>query len=165
VKIFFVLLILSFTSLSAYEQVEIDTLKRPTNISDQISSKYQNVAFSQLSTNPEQYDKKVIRLIGYLDLVFEGSSIYPHAEDVVKFDSTKMSVGLIYNYKVPVGLIYNYRVLISFTKNVGVKIKSEKLNDNYVIIEGKFRILHHSWDRSVGTIHITHIKRWTSNDQ
>lgn len=153
-----VIIILFVTSYSSSEQVSLDTLKGPANKSFQISNKWHNVAFSQIITNPGQYDKKVIRLIGYLHLVFEGSAIYPHAEDVVEFPLVSDSTNI------PYGLIYNYRVGVYFTKKIRNKIESEKLNDNYVIIEGKFNIMRNSWDRSVGCMRIAQIKAWTSDD-
>ena len=35
----------------------------------------------QLIANPQAYDHKLVRVIGYLDLQFEGNAIYFHSGD------------------------------------------------------------------------------------
>ncbi len=41
----------------------------------------QQVSLIQLIANPQAYDHKVVRFIGYLHLEFEGNAIYFHRED------------------------------------------------------------------------------------
>ncbi|HZX25967.1 MAG TPA: hypothetical protein VFF16_02775 [Telluria sp.] len=37
----------------------------------------------ELVVNPEKFDGKTVRIIGYLNLEFEGNVLYPHKEDFV----------------------------------------------------------------------------------
>jgi hypothetical protein len=39
------------------------------------------VSLIQLIANPERYDNKIVRVIGYLNLEFEGNAIYLHRDD------------------------------------------------------------------------------------
>lgn len=40
-----------------------------------------NVSMVQLIANPEKFDGKLIRIIGFLRLEFEGDALYLHRED------------------------------------------------------------------------------------
>lgn len=44
-------------------------------------SSYQDVSLIQLIANPQAYDGKRVRLIGFLRIEFEGDAIYLHKED------------------------------------------------------------------------------------
>ena len=40
-----------------------------------------NVSLVKLIANPEKYDGKILQIIGYLNLEFEGNAVYLHKED------------------------------------------------------------------------------------
>ena len=42
---------------------------------------YQDVSLIKLIANPERYDGKAVRVIGFLNLEFEGDALYIHKED------------------------------------------------------------------------------------
>jgi hypothetical protein len=44
-------------------------------------NEYQEVSLISLIANPEKYDKRHVRVIGYLNLEFEGNGLYFHKED------------------------------------------------------------------------------------
>jgi hypothetical protein len=78
----------------------------------------ENVSLIQLIANPQLYDQKRIRFIGYLHLEFEGDAIYFHRDD------------FLYG-------ITNDAVWINLPKD----IKPDQLkavNDHYVICSAKF---------------------------
>ena len=45
------------------------------------SPQAENVSIIQLIANPKEYDGKFVRLIGYVNLQFEGDAIFLHKED------------------------------------------------------------------------------------
>ncbi len=76
-----------------------------------------NVTLVQLIANPEKFDGKLIRVIGFLEIEFEGNVLYLHRED--------------YEYAIPGDGIW-VDVTPEMTKN------SKSLSKNYVLLEGVF---------------------------
>jgi hypothetical protein len=78
----------------------------------------QQVSLIQLIANPQAYDHKLVRVIGYLDLQFEGNAIYFHSGD---FEHA----------------IYENSIWINLPKDISpTQIKS--VNDHYVICTARF---------------------------
>ena len=76
-----------------------------------------DVSMIQLIADPQRFEGKTIRVIGFLRLEFEGNAVYLHREDFEK-------------------LIFQNGVWIELTDS---QLKtSAKLNNGYVIIEGTF---------------------------
>ncbi len=83
----------------------------------------QDVSLIQLIANPQFYDMKRVRVIGYLHLEFEGNAIYLHRED--------------FEYG-----ISNNALSINLPKDITAnQIKS--VNDRYVICSGRFSANKH----------------------
>ena len=81
------------------------------------ATELRDVSMIQLIANPQQYDGTPIRLIGFLNLEFEGNALYLHRED--------------FEYSMPTNAIW-----ISLTDQQ--LISSSKLSGGYVVIEGIF---------------------------
>lgn len=77
-----------------------------------------SVSLIQLIANPERYNGKPVRLIGFLRLEFEGNALYLHRED--------------YERGLPNGIWVD--VPRDLSKN-----ENQILNNQYVICEGIFR--------------------------
>ena len=77
-----------------------------------------SVSLVQLISNPEKYNGKPVRLIGFLRLEFEGNALYLHRED--------------YEHSLPNG------IWIDVPKGLS-KNDNQLLNNHYVICEGIFR--------------------------
>ena len=75
------------------------------------------VSLIQLISNPEKYDGKPARLIGFLRLEFEGNALYLHRED--------------YEQSLPNG------IWVDVPKDLS-KDENRLLNNQYVICEGIF---------------------------
>jgi hypothetical protein len=75
------------------------------------------VSLIQLISNPEKYDGKPVRLIGFLRLEFEGNALYLHRED--------------YEQSLPNG------IWVDVPKDLS-KDENRLLNNQYVICEGIF---------------------------
>ncbi len=90
-----------------------------TAISDVLVSSAQNnsVSIVQLIATPDRYDGKVIQVMGFLRLAFEGNVIYLHEDD----------------YKHGIG-----KNGLWIERNAKIDEKSDKLNMHYVVIEGTF---------------------------
>lgn len=76
-----------------------------------------DVSIIQLITNPQQFDGKSIRVIGFMHLEFEGDAVYLHREDF-EYSMEKNSLA------------------IELSDSQGRSWR--KLNDHYVIVEGRF---------------------------
>jgi hypothetical protein len=77
-----------------------------------------NVSLIQLIANPQQYEGKRIRIIGYLHLEFEGDAIYLHREDFEQ------------------GIVEN-AIWINTPKALTDELR-EAVNDKYVLCTGVF---------------------------
>jgi hypothetical protein len=77
-----------------------------------------NVTLVQLIANPEKFDGKPIRVIGFLRLEFEGNVLYLHRED---YENAILGDGIWVD------------VTPEITK------QSKTLNLNYVLLEGIFK--------------------------
>ena len=75
------------------------------------------VSIVQLIATPEKYQGKVVQVIGFLRLEFEGNAIYLHEDD----------------YK---HAIYKNGLMI--VNNANIEAKAGKINLHYVILEGTF---------------------------
>ena len=76
-----------------------------------------NVTLVQLIANPEKFDGKLIRVIGFLEIEFEGNVLYLHRED---YENALLGNGIWVD------------VTPEMTKN------SKSLSKNYVLLEGVF---------------------------
>ncbi|MFP5236501.1 MAG: hypothetical protein ACLGSD_11415 [Acidobacteriota bacterium] len=103
----------------------------------------QDVSMIQLIANPQRYDGKRVRIIGFLHLEFEGDSIYLHREDF-EFGITKNALWI----DVPRDMTPD-------------QIKS--VNDNYVICTGTFAAgMHGHMGLNSGEVaKITRLQLWT----
>jgi hypothetical protein len=81
-----------------------------------------NVSMIQLIANPEKYDGKMVRVIGFLRLEFEGNALYLHKED--------------YGHSL-VGNDIWVNVSPEMMEN------DQKLNNKYVLLEGIFDAKRH----------------------
>jgi len=77
----------------------------------------------QLIANPQAWDGKHVRVIGFLRLEFEGDALYLHREDYAQG-------------------ITNDGVWIDRPKDL-TPAQNEQLNNGYVILEGIFRADRH----------------------
>jgi hypothetical protein len=101
----------------------------------------EDVSMVQLITTPEKFDGKFVRVDGFLNLAFEGDSLYLHREDLVQ------------------GLVRNG---IWVVRTEAMERDEKKLNRHYVLIEGIFDAQHHGhMDMFGGAIKdITRIETW-----
>ena len=76
-----------------------------------------DVTLVQLIANPQQFDGKLIRVIGFLRLEFEGNVLYLHRED---YENAILGDG----------------IWVDVTPEI--KKRSKTLNMNYVLLEGIF---------------------------
>jgi len=76
-----------------------------------------DVSMVQLIANPEQFDGKLIRVIGFLRLEFEGNVLYLHRED---YENTILGDG----------------IWVDTTPEM--MRQSKTLNTRYVLLEGTF---------------------------
>ena len=81
-----------------------------------------DVSIIQLISNPEKFDGKYVRLIGFVRVEFEGDAIYLH-EDDYKYGLTKNGLWL------------------NLTKDIYEK-QSRKFDRKYVLVEGTFNAKH-----------------------
>ena len=81
----------------------------------------QDVSLLQLIANPNQYDRKLVRVIAFCRLEFEGNALYLHREDF-EHSISKNGVWLQVGWPVP----DNRRAM----------------NDEYVIVEATFSAEH-----------------------
>jgi hypothetical protein len=105
------------------------------------ASERRDVSMIQLIASPQQYEGANVRLIGFLNLEFEGDALYLHRED--------------YDRAIPSNGIW-----IELTDSQ--RRESAKLGGGYVIVEGIFR----AGDRGhlgifSGSIHeVTRVQSW-----
>jgi hypothetical protein len=94
-----------------------------------------NVTMIQLLANPEKFDGKVIRVIGFLRIEFEGNVLYPHRED---YENSILGNG----------------IWVDVTPEMRKETKS--INMHYVIMEGIFSATEHghegAWSGSLKKI-------------
>jgi len=97
-----------------------------------------DVSIIQLVATPQIYDRKFVRVVGFVHLEFEGNDIYLHEEDF-KHGLTKNSLWL------------------SITDTI--EKQADKYNDKYVLIEGTFNAkMKGHMEMNSGSIE--NIKRW-----
>ena len=76
----------------------------------------------QLIATPEKYDGKVVQVVGFLRLEFEGDAIYLHEDD------------------------YRHAILkngLMVVTNPKIDLEADKLNLHYVVLEGTFDANNH----------------------
>jgi hypothetical protein len=103
------LIALGFGAISARES-SMDTetkAQQPTRVS-----------LVQLIANPREYDGKLVRVIGFVSVEFEGTAVYLHQEDY-KHDITQNAIWLEMDVE-----------------------RNKKINQRYVLIEGTFDANH-----------------------
>jgi len=96
-----------------------------------------------LIATPEKYHNKRVRVIGFLNLEFEGNAIYLHKEDYKKS-------------------ITKNGLWVTFTEEAWRKVKKYGFNKGYFLVEGTFDMTDYGhmglWS---GTIKdITRIEKW-----
>jgi hypothetical protein len=102
----------------------------------------EDVSLIQLIANPQTYDKKIVRITGFLHLEFEGNVIYLHRED---FDYAITKNALWVN--IPKGM---------------TKEQMKAVNNSYVICTGRFRAgMHGHMGMNSGEMdEITRLEVW-----
>ena len=81
-----------------------------------------NVSMIQLIATPERYHGKLVRVIGFVRLEFEGNAIYMHHDDL-KYGLTKNGLWL------------------SITDQI--RKERDKYTDKYILVEGTFNSQNH----------------------
>jgi hypothetical protein len=76
-----------------------------------------SVSIVQLIATPEKYDGKVVQVMGFLRLEFEGNAIYLHEDD--------------YTHAI-------YKNGLMIVSNANIEARADKLNLHYIILEGTF---------------------------
>lgn len=102
----------------------------------------QDVSLTQLIANPEQFNGKDVRVIGFLYLEFEGDAVYSHRDD--------------YEYS-----IHKNSVAIDLSES---QIRSwQKLSSGYVIVQGRFNSVDqgHFGARSGSLQNIIRLDNWS----
>jgi hypothetical protein len=103
-----------------------------------------DVSIIQLIANPQSYDGKRVRIIGFLHLEFEGNAIYLHREDFQE-------------------AIDKDALWIDVPKDM-TRTQIQEVNDHYVICTGSFVSAKHGhMGMNSGTMgQITRLQVWTS---
>jgi hypothetical protein len=103
-----------------------------------------DVSMIQLIANPEKFDGKHIRVIGFLRIEFEGNALYVHREDY--------QIGLLKN-----------AIWVDVTPDM--EKQSGKLNMQYILLEGIFSANEKGhMDAFSGSIkHINRVMPWPSH--
>ncbi len=105
-----------------------------------------NVTLVQLIANPEKFDGKLIRVIGFLEIEFEGNVLYLHRED---YENAILGDGIWVD------------VTPEMTKN------SKSLSKKYVLLEGIFSARERGhmdlWSGSLKNIR--RVQLWKAGDQ
>lgn len=103
-----------------------------------------DVSLIQLIANPELFNGKAVRVIGYMHLEFEGDAVYFHREDF-EYTIHKNSLAIDLN-------------------EAQVRL-GRKLNNGYVIIEGRFNSVAngHLGVRAGSIENITRLGNWSVN--
>ena len=94
------------------------TLIITSNCSVHASRSYDPIDISliNLIATPEKYDGKLIRVVGYLNLEFEGNALYLHKEDYEKS-------------------LFRNAVWVKLTRKEAIE-KTKTYSKQYVVIEG-----------------------------
>lgn len=103
----------------------------------------QDASLINLIATPEKYHQKHIRVIGFLNIEFEGNAIYLHEED--------------YRRRISKNSIW-----INLNNKTSEKIYEDKLSKTYVILEGTFNMNNNGhMSLSSGSIEkITRVDSW-----
>jgi hypothetical protein len=89
------------------------------------------VSIVQLIATPEKYDGKVVQVMGFLRLEFEGDAIYLHEDD------------------------YKHAILkngLTVVRNVKINEMADRLDLHYVVLEGTFDVRSGNMGLNSGTI-------------
>ena len=86
-------------------------------LSTDMRNEPRDVSIIRLIAAPRDYALKVVRVVGYLNIAFEGDAIYLHEEDYRRSLTTNA---------------------LAILANPDLRTKLEKLTNQYVIIEGVF---------------------------
>ncbi|MGB7987584.1 MAG: hypothetical protein WCF54_20650 [Terracidiphilus sp.] len=102
----------------------------------------EEVSMIQLIANPQAYDNKRVRIIGYLHLEFEGDAIYLHRED--------------FDYAIDKNALW-----VNIPKDM-TKEQMKAVNNFYVICTGTFRAgMHGHMGMNSGEMdNITRLEPW-----
>ncbi|MAP80295.1 MAG: hypothetical protein CL526_04310 [Aequorivita sp.] len=137
----FIFFIISFYGFS---QDSINTQKpiKPNVTEDFYLSDFSGSIINLIAT-PEKYHNKKVRVIGFLNLEFEGNAIYLHKDDYKKS-------------------IHKNGLWVTFTDESWEKIKKYRFNKSYFLIEGTYDMtLFGHMGLWSGTIKdITRIDKW-----
>jgi hypothetical protein len=104
----------------------------------------QDVSVVQLIANPELFNGREVRVIGFLHLEFEGAAVYLHRED--------------FDYSVD-------KNSVAIQLSESQEQSWQKLNNHYVIIEGRFSSVAkgHFGARSGSLQNVTRLGDWSVN--
>lgn len=138
----YIILTMSFFNGSAQDSISIQNVAKTKVSKDFYLSDFSGSIINLIAT-PEKYHNKRVRVIGYLNLEFEGNAIYLHTEDYKKSITAN-------------GL------WVTFTDESWEKIKKYRFNKSYFLVEGTFDMTSFGhmglWS---GTIKdITRIDKW-----
>ena len=101
------------------------------------------VSIIQLIANPEKYDGKIVSIIGFVNMEFEGNAVYLHSEDWQN-------------------ILYSNSLWLEIPKDI--EKDKDKYNHRYVVIVGKFNAKKHGhmglWSGEIENIE--HFKVWHS---
>ena len=117
-------LILAFLTLTQLSYAQKSEKSDNTNTNEETEVEYASnhvLSLVNLIATPEKYHGKKVQIIGYLNIKFEGNGIYLHKDD--------------YEHG-----IYSNGFWVSIDKNIQQKIADEKINKNYVLLEGTFNM-------------------------
>ena len=104
-------------ALSAVTMVLLTALSAPPFSSAQNNPIRNSVSIVQLIATPEKYDGKVVLVMGFLRLEFEGDAIYLHEDD--------------YRHAI-------HKNGLMVVTNPKIDLEADKLNLHYVVLEGTF---------------------------
>lgn len=138
----YIILTMSFFNGSAQDSISTQNVVKSKVPTDFYLSDFSGSIINLLAT-PEKYHNKRVRVIGYLNLEFEGNAIYLHKED--------------YKKSITVNGLW-----VTFTDGTWEKIKKYNFNKSYFLVEGTFDMTSFGhmglWS---GTIRdITRIDKW-----
>ncbi len=114
--------LLSSSESAVREQVVL-TLESVQNFEQKVNPHAQSVSIIELLANPLKYDRKRVRVIGFLRLEFEGNALYLHRDD---FENA----------------IYKNALWVDRPKDLSNKQMVE-VDQKYIICEGTFNAPEH----------------------
>lgn len=132
--------------------INVFSQSRQTNIDTNLSAPsldtnllVHNVSLIQLIATPERYHQKIVQVVGYLNLEFEGNAVYLHKED---FDN----------------VLSNNGIWVIFSDLVSREKKLTDYSKKYVILQGTFDMYKKGhFGLYSGTIrNITRLDNWIS---